>query len=816
MGLGAWLGHCRRDVRYGLRTLRKNPGFTCAAALTLALGIGANTAIFSVIDTVLLKPLPYVDSERLLMVWEKPPQGLRNYASEANYLDWRDQARSFSDLAAFTTGGFTLSGGAQAERINGVRVTWDAFRMLAVRPILGRGFTAADDQHGAARVAVLTHGFWQRKFGGDAAVIGRSILLNGEPCTIIGVLPPDFRFFYAPDMFIPLALDPATANRDWEYLVPVGKLKPGVTIEQARAEMTGIARNLAAAYPKTNQGWGIFLEPVRDAVVHYGRTQALWLLFGAVGFVLLIACVNVANLMLAKAAARSRELAVRASLGASRRRIMAQVLAESVLLALAGGILGVALAVWLVRLAGGLVPDFARAGLAPIAVDMRVLGFTLLLSLLTGVFFGVFPAWRASRPDLNEMLKAGARGSSGSLAQARFRGALVVVEIALSLVLLASAGLMLRSLEEMQRVDPGFQTERLLTMRLAMPDNRYQATPLRAYYRRVLETASSIPGVLNASLSLGLPLEGAQVIMPFQIASHPHLPDAQAPGAPLEMVSSDFFRNLGIGLRKGRYFSEHDSEDAPRVAIVNEAFTRRYLPGEEPLGKRLLMQTLIAASREVGPVNSWEIVGVVADVKYSGMNAKRATPEMYLPLMQSPWPGAALSLRTSGEPLIVTQAARTALTRLNPDVPVSAVRSMDQIAADSLMQSRVQTQLIGGFAAVALMMAVLGIYALISYSVTQGTHDLGVRIALGADRADVLGLVLARGAVLTGTGLAVGLAGALALTRLLSSLLFQVEPGDPWTFLSATVLLALVATVAGLVPAIRASRINPVLALRIE
>jgi putative ABC transport system permease protein len=796
--------------------LRKNPGFTCAGALTLALGIGANTAIFSVIDTVLLKPLPYAEADRLLMVWEKPPQGLRNYASEANYLDWRDQARSFSVLAAFTTGGFTLSGGVQAERVNGVRVTWDAFKMLAVRPIVGRGFTAADDQPGTARVAVLTHGFWQRKFGGDTAVIGRSIVLNGEPCTIIGVLPPDFRFFYAPDMFIPLALDPAKANRDWEYLVPVGKLKPGVTIEKARVEMAGIARNLAAAYPKTNQGWGIYLEPIRDAVVHYGWTQVLWLLFGAVSFVLLIACVNVANLMLAKAAARSRELAVRASLGASRQRLMTQVLAESVLLALAGGIVGVALAGWLVRLVGGLVPDFARAGLAPISVDARVLGFTVLLSLLTGIVFGVFPAWRASHPDLNEMLKSGARGSSGSLSQARFRGALVVLEIALSLVLLASAGLMLRSLQEMQRVDPGFQTERLLTMRLAMAENRYQAPPLRAYYRRVLETASALPGVLNASLSLGLPLEGAQVIMPFQIASHPHLPDAQAPGAPLEMVSSDFFRNLGIGLRKGRYFFAHDNEDAPRVAIVNEAFVRRYLPGEEALGKRLLMQTLIAASREVGPVNSWEIVGVVADVKYSGMNAKRPTPEMYLPLMQSPWPGAALSLRTSGEPLAVTQAARTALTRLDPDVPISAVRSMDQIASDSLLQSRVQTRLIGGFAAVALMMAALGIYALISYSVTQGTHDLGVRMALGADTADVLRLVLTRGATLTGAGLVVGLAGALALTRLLSSLLFQVKPGDPWTLMAVSALLALVAMVAGFIPAIRASRINPVLALRVE
>jgi predicted permease len=814
MGAGVFLGYCQRDFRYALRQMRKNPGFALASTLTLALGIGANTAMFSVVDPVLLRPLPYKDSDGLVVVWERSPKSKQHgVASEGDYLDWREQNRVFSSLAAFTSGGFNLGNG-RAERVNGVRATWDALPMLGASPVLGRGFQPEDDRAEAPRVAILSHGFWERRFGGDTGIIGRTISVNGEPCTIVGVMPQDFRFFYAPEMFMPLALDRAKANRDVGYLVAVGRLKPGVPFDQARAEMDRIAANLEIANPKTNQGMGVYLQPVRDAILEYGHIDALWILFGSVGFVLLIACVNVANLLLAKAAARQRELAVRASLGAGRGRLVAQLLAESVLLALAGGALGVGLAVWLLRLLPDLVPEFARAGFARIGVDWRVLGFTLGLSLLTGFFFGVFPAWRASRLDLAPMLKEGGRGSSGSAAHAKFRSALVVVEVALSLVLLVSAGLELRSLVATEGANPGFRRDHVLTMRLAMAGDRYSSGQLATYYRRVLEKAGGIPGVQGAGLSLGLPLEGAQIGMPFQIAGHAKMTAGRS--VPFEIVSPGFFRTMGIALRKGRLFSEHDDAGAPRVAIVNEAFVNRYLPGEDPIGQKLMMQSLIAGSTQAGPEAPWEIVGEIATVKYLGLDEKRPRAEVYAPLEQSPWPGAALVLRTGGEPLSVAQGARAAVAEVDSEVPLTAIRTMEQIEDESLASSRLRTQLIGGFAAVALIMAALGIYAVISYSVAQSAHDLGVRMALGASAGEVLRLVLWRGMLPTAAGLALGLGAALALTRLLTSLLYEVKPTDPWTFAAVSALLAVVALLAGLIPALRASRIDPMVALRAE
>jgi putative ABC transport system permease protein len=817
MGLGVVFGHCHRDLRYAVRRLRQSPGFTLATAFTLALGIGANTAMFSVVDSILLRSLPYKDPERLVVVWQKPAKDQHSVTSEANYLDWRNQNRVFSQIAAFATTGFNLSGAGQAERVDGVSTTWDVFPMLGAAPVVGRGFQPYDDRPGAPRTAILSYGLWQRKFGGDPAVLGRTITVNGEPATIVGVMPRNFRFFYSPDMFMPLALDEAKASREIGYLAAIGRLKPGITFGQAEAEMTRIAGNLEAAYPKENQGVGVYLETVRHAIMHTGQIESVWVLCGAVWFVLLIACVNVANLMLAKVAVRQRELAVRASLGAGRGRLVAQLLAESVLLSLGGGLMGVALAAWLLKLVPNLVADFARAGVAEIGLDWRVLAFTLALSIVTGLFFGVFPAWRASRPDLQSMLKQAGRGSSGSLSQAKFRGALVMIQMALSLVLLASAGVMLRSLAALENANPGFRQDHLLTMRLAMANTHYAPANLRVFYRRVLESAASLPSVEGAGLSLGLPLEGAQVGMPFQVASHTATPNLLT-FAPFEMVSPDFYRIMAIPLRKGRYFSERDDENAPRVAIVNEAFVRRYLPDEQPLGKKLLMQSLISGSKDVGPATAWEIVGVVADVRYKGLNEKRAVPEIYVPLMQSPWPGAALILRTASEPTSVTQAARIVLARVDPEVPLTSVKTMDQITADSLSQPRLRAWLIGTFAAVALIMAALGIYALISYSVAQATHDLGVRVALGANRGQIVRLVLTRSLLLAAGGLLPGLAGALALTRLLASfsLLFHVEPNDPWTFVAVSLLLLVVALVAGLIPAVRASRIDPAVSLRAE
>ena len=817
MGLGVVFGHCHRDLRYAVRRLRRSPGFTLATVLTLALGIGANTAMFSVVDAILLRSLPYKDPQSLVVVWQRPAKDQHSVTSEANYLDWRNQNHAFSQLAAFATSGFNLPGAGQAERVDGISATWDMFPVLGAAPVLGRGFMPQDDRPGAPRTVILSYGFWQRKFGGDPGIIGRAITVNGVPATIVGVMPRDFRFFYSPNMFMPLAVDAAKASREIGYLVAIGRLKPGISIGQATAEMTRIAANLQLAYPRENQGIGVYLETVRHAIMHTGQIESVWVLCGAVGFVLLIACVNVANLLLAKAAVRQRELALRASLGAGRGRLVVQLLMESVLLSLAGGLMGVALAAWLLKLVPNLVADFARAGVSEIGLNWRVLAFTLALSIVTGLVFGVFPAWRASRLDLQSMLKEAGRGSRGSLPQAKFRGALVVIQVALSLVLLVSAGLMLRSLTALENANPGFRQDHLLTMRLAMPNDHYAPANLRVFYRRVLESASSLPAVEGAGLSLGLPLQGAQVGMPFQVASHA-APSNLSTFAPFEMVSPDFYRIMAIPLRKGRYFTGRDDENAPRVAIVNEVFVRRYLPDEEAIGKKLLMQSLISGSKDVGPATAWEIVGVIANVRYKGLNEKRAVPEIYVPLMQSPWPGAALILRTASEPTSVTQAARIVLARVDPEVPLTSVKTMDQITADSLSQPRLRAWLIGGFAAIALIMSALGIYALISYSVAQGTHDLGLRVALGANRGQIVRLVLTRGLLLTAGGLVSGLAGALVLTRLLASysLLFQVEPDDPWTFAAISLMLVLVALVAGLIPAVRASRIDPVMALRAE
>lgn len=808
--------HFSQDFRYAARMLRKNPGFTAVTAVTLALGIGANTAMFSVVDSVLLRPLPYKHSERLVIVWEKPPKEQRNSASAANFLDWREQNHVFDNLVGTTFASVNLSGKGLPERVDGMRTSWDFFEMLGVRPVLGRTFVADDDRAGAPRVTVLSHAAWQRRFGGDPQIIGRAITADGQKCTVIGVMPERFRFFGNPEMWLPLSLDRAKITRDFHFMLPLARIKAGVSLKQARAEMSGIAKNIERAYPKSNKGWGAFVEPMREAVTQDQRRSVL-ILFGAVGFVLLIACVNVANLLLAKAAVRQRELAIRGSLGAGRGRLVLQLLTESVLLALSGGILGLLLALWFVRIVRTVVPPFLLSGFAEIGVDWRVLGFTLSLSLVTGLFFGVFPAWRASRLNVHEILKEGGRGGSGAAGHARFRNALVASEVALSLVLLVCAGLMIRSLMAIGSVNPGFQPDHLLTMRLSTAEGRYpDAASVRAFYRQVIEKASAIPGVRGYSLSMGLPLQGAAFGMPFQIASHPQVPISEAPGEAYELVSHDFFRTMGIALKKGRFFNERDNENGPPVSIVNEAFAKKYMPNEEPIGQRLLVEELVTGKTQLGPPIAWQIVGVIGNVKFGGLGEKDAVPVIYVPIMQSPWPGAALALRTAGEPMRFAQTARTVLAQVDRDMPVTAVKTMEQIMADSMSQARMQTWLIAVFAAVALALAALGIYGVISYSVAQTTHDMGIRIALGASAAAVLKVVLGRGLLLAGAGLLAGIAAALALTRVLASLLFGVKATDPWTYAAVSILLAGVALVAGFIPARRATRIDPVVALRFE
>jgi putative ABC transport system permease protein len=781
----------------------------------LALGMGANTAMFSVVNSVLLRSLPYKDSERLVVVWEKPPKGRQNSVSAANFLDWREQNRVFEHLVAISIGGANISGKDIPERVDALRTSWDIFELLGIRPFLGRSFGTPDDTPGSPKVAVISHQLWRRKFAGDPGIVGRSITVDGAPCTIIGVMPQHFRFFFAPEVWMPLALDRAQITRDFHYLIPIARLKPGVSPVQARTEMDSLARNIEKAYPKSNKGWGVFVQPMQEAVVE-GQRQSIWVLFGAVGFVLLIACVNVANLLLAKAAVRQSELAVRASLGAKRSRLIMQLLAESVLLAVAGGALGLIMAFWLVKILHALVPAVLLAGFAEIAVDWRVLIFTFLCSILTGLLFGLFPAWRATGFNLQDSLKEGWRGAGPVSSHMRFQSFLVIAETALSLVLLVCAGLMIRSLLAMQSVNPGFRPDHVLTMRLSMPDDRYPgAANVRMFYRQVLDRVQSIPGVVDASLSMDLPLQGTSFGMPFQIASHPQVPISEAPGAPYEMVSHGYFRTMGITLKQGRFFTERDDENGPPVSIVNETFVKQYLPKEEPLGQRILVEEVVTGKTQLGKPIPWEIVGVIKDVKFGGLNSG-GVPLIYVPILQGPWPGAALGLRTATEPMGVSQAVRSALLQLDRDMPVTAVQTMDEVVINSLSQSRVQTWFFGCFGLVALALASLGIYGVMSYSVAQGTHDMGLRIALGARERDVLKLVLSKGMLLTGTGLVIGIGGALALTRLLASLLFGVKATDPWTFVAVTVLLALVAFVAGYIPARRATQIDPLVALRVE
>ncbi len=803
------------DARYGLRMLRKTPGFTAITVATLALGIGANTALFSVVDALLLRPLPYPDSNRLLLVMEKPPQGRMNSVSAANFLDWRDQNRVFSHLAAtqFTT--FDLSVSGTPDRAPGMRVSAGFFELLGIPPALGRAIATEDDRPGAPCVAVLSNGSFERRLGGDRGAIGRTLMLDGAKCTVIGVMPARFRMIGGPEMFAPLALDSAKVTRDFHYLTPLGRLRDGISLEQARAQMVGIGKNIERAYPKSNKGWSVTLEPLHELLVEGARTGVL-VLFGAVAFVLLIGCVNVANLLLAKAAVRQRELAIRSSLGAARGRLIAQVMVESVLLALGGGLLGVVLAWWLVRLAPSIIPSFLLGGVPPIALDWRVLLFALGVSVSTGLLFGLAPAWRSSKVDLQHTLKEAGRGASTSSGSGRFRAALVAGEVALSMVLLAGAGLMVRSMAAMYSSDPGFQPENVLTMRISMPQARYsEAARVREFDRRLLDQVGALPGVRAVSLSMTTPLTGSYFGMPFQVVGQPEKPVSERPGVPFQLVTHDYFRTMGVRLHKGRFFTERDDENAPRVAVVNQTFVKNFLSKVEPVGQRLRIEELVSGQQKLGPEIAWEIVGVMNNVKFGGLNSDEV-PEIYVPLLQSPWPGGVLALRTAAAPERLTGAVRAVVRGLDKDMPITEVKTMQQIAGESVAQPRLQTWIIGVFAAVALVLAALGIYGVMAYTVEQGTHDLGVRMALGARPIDVLKMTLRRGLMLAAIGVAVGLAGSFALTRAMTSLLYGVKPTDPPTFIAVALLLTAVALAATYIPARRAAAVDPMVALRWE
>jgi putative ABC transport system permease protein len=787
----------------------KSPSITIIAVVALALGIGANSAIFSVVNSLILRPLPYAEPDRLVML----AVGGRE-ASAADFADWKAQSATLENLSALSYWNANLGGVEVPERLRGFLVTSDLFPMLGVRPAHGRTFLPEEAQTGRDGVVVLSHGVWQRVFGGDPNIIGKTLTINGRTRSVIGVMPPNFQFYDKAEAWAPLVLNPNDASvgaRRAHYLIAAARLKPGATIQQAQAEMNAINGRLGEQYPETNANRAVKLVTVHEYAVGDVR-PALLVLLGTVGCVLLIACANVANLLLARGAARQRELAVRVALGARRSRIVRQLLTESALLALVGGALGLLLALWGVDLlVGNIPPGWINA--IPLSggvgIDLRVLGFALALSLLTGLVFGLAPALQISNPDLNSVLKEGGRtGAGGGLNQSRLRNLLVVAEVALSLTLLIGAGLMIRSFVQLMKVTPGLNPENVLTMQTALPGLKYaKDEQVTAFYTQAVERIASIPGVLAVGTTTNLPLGGGNQTTKVLVSGKPVPPSAQIPEISFRDISPDYFRALEIPLLKGRTFTARDTADAPGVAIVNETMARRLFgSAEEAIGQRLTDEDGKGAR---------EIVGLVGDVRHSGLDAELRA-EMFVPYTQESSRSMTFVVRTASDPVGFIPAVRSQLRAVDKDQPVDEVRTMTQVIAESVSQRRLTMLLFGLFAALALTLATIGIYGVMSYSVSQRAHEIGVRLALGAQRSDVFRLVIGQGMILTLGGIALGLAAAFALTRVLAGLLYGVKATDPLTFAGISLLLLLVALVACLVPARRATRVDPMTALRYE
>ncbi|MCA1591406.1 MAG: ABC transporter permease [Acidobacteria bacterium] len=806
------MGTFLQDLRYALRVLAKNPGFTAIAVVALALGIGANTAIFSVINTVLLRPLPFDSPERLVKVWgTNQKRGVSKYpVSYPNFTDWRDQNGVFEHVAAYSDAGAILTGHDAPEQLNGIVASADFFEVLGAKPAIGRGFTTQDEQ-GDTHVIVLSDGVWRSRFAADPGIVGQQVMLDGQATTVIGIMPAAFSF--PPDtatapVFWSL-LNPkeeGNAERGANYLLVIGRLKPGIAREQAQAEMSTVAGRLEQQYPEKNTGRGINLVPLHEDIVGDLR-PALLILFGAVGFVLLIACANVANLLLARASSRTREIAVRTALGASRWRIVRQLMTESALLALVGGTLGLLLALWGVDLLLAAVPaDIPR--LSESGLDARVFGFTTAISLLTGLVFGLAPALQASKTELTEALKEGGRGSTEGLKRNRVRSLLVVSEVALSLVLLVGAGLLVKSFIYLHDVNPGFKPDHVLTADVGLPTAKYEKEQQQAaFYQQAVGRIAALPGVEAAGAVMPLPLNGNGMQNILTIEGRPAL----APGEKLttnsRVITPGYLRAMGIPLIRGRAFTERDDKDAPKVFLVNESLARKYFPGEEAVGKEIEVT--------VAPGMKGEIVGVVGDVKHRNLEAEPG-PETYVSYLQAPMPYMTLVARTSVDPASLTGSLRGAVQQVDKDQPLYGVKTMEQWVADSVARRRFNTVLLGIFSAVALLLAAVGIYGVMSYSVTQRTHEIGLRMALGAQRGDVLGMVVGQGMTLIMIGVALGLAASFALTRVMRGLLYGVSATDPLTFGGVALVLILVALLACFIPARRATKVDPMVALRYE
>jgi putative ABC transport system permease protein len=801
-----------RNLRYGVRGLRKSPGLTAAVIGTLMLGIGATTAIYTVVYAVLLAPLPYPHPEQLVMVWSRINGG-RNVMSAGDFLDWQEQNKSFQQLAAFTGSSFNLSTQGQPEQLDGMRSTPGWFSMQGIPFLMGRDLVPEEGIPGRDHVVVLTHRLWKR-LGADGNIIGQPMRIDGEPYTVVGVLAPGVGDRFDFELAAPLAFRPEQVNHDYHWLMSMGRLKDGVTMQQAQADMDAVTAHIAEVYPATNKRWGASVEPLQNDFLPPERIHNLWLLLGAVGFVLVIACVNIANLLLAKGVSRQREIAIRSSVGANRGQVFVQFLTESLVLALVGGGLGVGLGVGLLRAILSIVPEGILPSEANFQLDAHVLTVAVGATTLAGLLFGCAPAWYASRVEPGEALKDGGRSDTGAGSHKLRRG-LITGEFALALSLLAGAGLAIHSFWNLTRVDLGVRTDHVLTFALDQPQGKFK-TPeeMHIYNQQVLSVLRSVPGVSAAATVTGMPLRYHSDGISLDVVGVTYADPSQRPGAGLQSVSPDYFKTFGIQMLKGRAFTEQDTEASVRVAVVNEEFVRRHLKGMDPLQQRLSIVQIIPGLPKLGPAVEWQIVGICHNVRYGDF--RDDDPEVNIPFAQSLAPNVTIGVRTADDPVAMTRTIAAAVHSVDPQVALARLRTLDEVKNESLAEDRFTMILFGCFAGVALLLAAVGIYGLMAFAVSQRTQEIGLRLALGASKGRVIWLILREASRLAAIGLGIGLAGSVFVGRTMQSTLYGVGATDLSVIVSVGGILFLTAMLASYLPARRAAGIDPMQALRTD